>query len=154
MAVPDGPIIPQYMSYALSQVVDVYFSRGVELPERRYWLTGTEAFDCPQVVIAVKGASLGTAGAPAQLTRCSGPKTLSFTVDIIRCAPSVDNRGRLPDGSAVEAAALMVATDMELLLYDLPGRLDVYQSGIVASVTAVGPDGGMHGAAGAYTVTL
>lgn len=154
MVDPDGPVIAQFMGFALEQTVAAYAARGAELPQRRYWISGTEAFDCGQVVLAVKSGALGTAGAPVQLTDCSGPRTLSFTVDVVRCAPVADSRGRPAAPAAIQAAAAEVALDLEILLYDLPDRFDVYQTGIVASVTAIGPEGGVHGAVGTYTVTL
>jgi len=43
---------------------------------------------------------------------------------------------------------------MEIMIYSLPARFDVYQQGIIASVTAASAEGGLQGAVGSYTVNL
>lgn len=154
LANPEGPVISQFMDYALDQVVTEYVAQGVELPARRYWAIGLEALDCNQVALTVRNVQLGTAGNPLELTMCTGPRSLTFVLQIMRCAPVADNRGRAPSPMSMQSASIAVARDMEIMIYNLPTRFDVYQTGIVCSVTAVAPEGGLHGASGTYTVNL
>jgi hypothetical protein len=151
---PDGPIISQFMDYALDQVVSEYGSSGVSLPQRRYWAIGQEAIDCDQAVLTLRSTQLGTAGAPLDLSRCDGPRSLTFVLQIMRCAPVADSRGRNPTAMSLQSASAPVALDLEIMIYRLPARFDVYQTGIVCNATAVSPEGGVHGAIGTYTVNL
>lgn len=153
MADPSGPVISQYMDYALDQVKAEYSSQGVTLPNRQYWIVGTEAFDCEQAVLAVQSSALGTPGVPLQITQCDGPRTLTFTLQIIRCSPIWDGR-RAPSSTAITSASVPVARDMEIMVYSLPGRFDVYQTGIVVNAAATPPQGGVQGSVGTYTVSL
>lgn len=151
---PAGPIISQFMDYALEQTVAEYASKGVSLPDRRYWSIGQEAVDCNQAVLTVRSAQLGTAGAPLDLVHCDGPRSLTFVLQVMRCAPVADSRGRNPTTTSLQSASVPVAMDLEIMIYSLPARFDVYQTGIVCSATAVAPEGGVHGAQGTYTVNL
>lgn len=151
---PNKPVVPQYMDYALSQVVAAYSSLGLQLPERRYWTVGQEAADCQQVVLAVQGAQLGLAGAPTLTTECEGPVSLSFTAQIMRCTPVANSRGAAPSPEVIQSHSVAVATDLEVMLYYLPARFDAYRTGITASAAAAGAEGGLMGAVGTYTVNL
>jgi hypothetical protein len=150
----DSPLIPQFMDFALAQVVSEYIAQKALLPERRYWTIGSEAFECEQVVLSAQTAVLGTAGAPVDLSKCTGPRSLSFNVQIVRCTPIGASRGRAPSAQSIQDAANPTATDMDIMIYHLPARFDVYQTGIVASVSASSAEGGLHGAVGSYTVNL
>lgn len=154
MARPDGPVVSQFMDFALDQVVAVYGSAGIPLPSRRYWSIGSEAFDCEQAVLTLRAVSLGTAGGFSELTQCDGPRSLSFALQVVRCVPVADSRGRAPVPEAIEEASRDVALDFEVMIYSLPAALDVYQTGVVAGASAIAPEGGFHGAAATYTVNL
>lgn len=154
MTDPDGPVVSQFMDFALDQVVAVYGAAGAVLPDRRYWAIGGEAFDCEQAVLTVRSLALGTAGGFIELTQCDGPRSLSFTLQVVRCVPVADSRGRAPAPETIERASREVALDLEIMVYSLPAAFDVYQTGVVASASAIAPEGGFHGAAGTYTVNL
>jgi hypothetical protein len=150
----NGPVISQFMDFALAQVVSEYASQGVALPDRKYWTIGQEALDCEQVALAVQTTTLGTTSFPAELSKCSGPRMLAFTLQIVRCAPVGAGRGRAPAASSIQNAAIPGVRDMEIMIYALPARFDVYQQGIIASVNAASAEGGLQGAVGSYTVNL
>jgi hypothetical protein len=154
MTDPSGPAIPQYMDYALDQVVVEYASRGIPLPGRMYWTVGQEATDCEQVVLGVQSAALGLAGVPTATSQCDGPVSLTLTVQIMRCVPVANARGDAPSPAAINEHSVPVATDIEIMMYGLPSRFDVYGTGIIASASAVGAEGGLLGSLGTYTVNL
>ncbi len=106
----DQFVIPKWCDEALRDIVEHYetktgFPEGVPLPARRYWTIGTTAHDCEQCVLAVQQMFLGTAETPLELTQCGGPRGLTFTVEVVRCVPTLDNRGRAPDAPVIEAAS-------------------------------------------------
>jgi hypothetical protein len=150
----NGPVIAQFMDFALAQVISEYAAQGVPLPERQYWTMGREALDCQQAVLTVQSTALGLAGAPAEMTKCNGPRTLSFNFQVVRCVPTGSGRGRIPTPASIQESAVPPSVDLEIMIYGLPARFDVYQSGVIAGAFAVDADGGLHGAFGSYTVTL
>lgn len=151
----NGPVISQFMDFALAQVVAEYASQGVKLPKRQYWTIGQEAFDCEQAVLSVQTSTLGTTSFPAEISKCSGPRMLSFTFQVVRCTPVASSRGRgAPTAQSLQMASVPPAMDMEIMIYGLPARFDIYQSGIIASVAATNAEGGLFGTVGSYTVNL
>jgi len=150
----NGPVISQFMDFALAQVISEYASYGVPLPSRKYWTVGQEAFDCEQAVLSVQTTTLGTTSFPAEISKCSGPRMLSFNFQVVRCAPVSGGRSRAPSAKSLQSASVPAAMDMEIMIYGLPARFDVYQSGIIASATATSSEGGLFGAVGSYTVNL
>jgi len=146
-------VIPRWCSEAMEAVIAHYADIEVPLPERRYWTIGQTAHDCEQVVLCVQQMFLGTADNPMETTQCNGPRSLTFTLEVVRCVPTLDNRGRPPAGSAIEVASVDPVVDMEILM-DCAKFFDPFLAGVVVTVNVIPADGGMHGAIGTYTVTL
>ena len=145
--------LPTWCDNALGCVVDRYIGLGVPLPERRYWTIGETAHDCEQVVLCVQQMFLGTSAFPAESSQCNGPRGLTFTVEVIRCVPGLYNRGRAPDGLAIQEATVDPMIDMEILM-DCASCFDEFSNGIVATIDVIPANGGMQGMIGTYTATL
>ncbi len=148
---PDGYLIPTFLDFVLQSVVDEYEARAVDLPERRYWMVGTPAYDCGQVVVHATTLNLGLPEAAQLLTSCDAGWTLQFYVTVLRCAPVASTRGGAPTAASIQSAAAESAADMEILM-ELSKRMDVARTGISASVEAAGPEGGLTGAMGTYSM--
>jgi hypothetical protein len=147
-------MIPPWVEAALANIVNHYDSVvHVVLPERRYWTVGQTAHDCEQLVLAVQQMFLGTAENPMELTQCSGPRGLTFTVEVVRCVPTLDNRGKPPAGDVIETASVNPVIDMEIML-DLAKYFDPYSTGVIVNVDPITAQGGFHGAIATYSVTL
>lgn len=147
-------VVPPFCEKAMQDIIEHYTIKiGVPLPERRYWTIGQTAHDCEQMVLCVQQMFLGTAEQPLELTQCNGPRGLTFTVEVIRCVPGLDNRGRPPEGQAIEVASVNPVIDMEIML-DLAAYFDPYSLGVVVNVDPISADGGVHGAIATYTVSL
>jgi hypothetical protein len=150
----DDFVIPKWCDQALADIEAHYDTKiNVPLPDRRYWTIGTTAHDCEQCVLAVQQMFLGTAETPLETTQCNGPRGLTFTVEVVRCVPTLDNRGRAPDAPVIEAASVNPVIDMEIML-DLAPYFDPYLTGVVVNVDPIPASGGFHGAIATYTVTL
>ena len=95
--------IPPWVEDALANIRKAYaedYAEAIPLPDRQYWTIGTTAHDCEQLVLAVQQMFLGTAENPMELTQCTGPRGLTFTVEVVRCVPTLDNRGKPPSALA------------------------------------------------------
>jgi hypothetical protein len=73
---------------------------------------------------------------------CRRPLGYSLSVGILRCAPSLDDDGELPDGDTMTAAALGLLHDKDALFCAVRDC-----GGLVAMGTwsPQGPEGGCHG---------
>ena len=92
-------MIPPWVEKAMANIVKAYatdYPTPIPLPERKYWTIGQTAHDCEQMVLAVQQMFLGTAENPIELTQCTGPRGLTFTVEVVRCVPGLTNRGQPP----------------------------------------------------------
>src|SRR4051812_472429 len=99
----------------MANIVKAYaqdYDAAVPLPERQYWTIGQTAHDCEQMVLAVQQMFLGTAENPIELTQCTGPRGLTFTVEVTRCVPGLTNRGQLPSAESIEIASVHPVIDM------------------------------------------
>ena len=147
-------VVPVFVEKAMQDIREHYETKvGVPLPERQYWTIGQTAHDCEQMVLAVQQMFIGTAEAPLETTQCNGPRGLTFTVEVIRCVPGLDNRGRPPAADAIEVASVNPVIDMEIML-DLAAYFDPYALGVVVNVDPISASGGMHGAIATYSVSL
>jgi len=147
-------VVPPFMEKAMLDVAEHYDTKvNVPLPERRYWTIGTTVHDCEQAVLAVQQMFLGTAENPLETTQCNGPRGLTFTFEVVRCVPGMDNRGRPPAGEVIEAASVNPVIDMEIML-DLAQYFDPFLTGVVVNVDPITASGGYHGAICTYTVSL
>jgi|SRR4051812_22498466 hypothetical protein len=145
--------IPRFCEDGMACVVNEYDRRGVPLPERQYWTIAETAHDCEQMVLCVQQMFLGTAAFPLETSQCNGPRGLTFTIEVIRCVPTLDNHGKAPAGDRIEVASVNPVVDMQILM-DCAKCFDPYSAGIVVTIDTIPNGGGMHGAIGTYTVTL
>lgn len=147
-------VVPPFCDKAMANIANHYDTVvGVPLPERRYWTIGTTAHDCEQAVLAVQQMFLGTAEMPLETSKCDGPRGITFTFEVVRCVPTLTNRGAAPAGEAIEVASVNPVIDMEIML-DLASYFDEWNSGVIVNVDPLPADGGYHGAICTYTVTL
>lgn len=146
-------VLPKFCEDGLACVVTHYADIGVPLPDRQYWTIGTTAHDCEQVVLAVQQMFLGTAAQPLETSQCSGPRSLTFTIEVIRCVPALDNHGRAPAADSIETASVNPVVDMEALM-DCSHCFDPFSAGIVVTIDAIPASGGMHGMIATYTANL
>src|SRR5262245_25830635 len=83
-------VLPKFCEEGLACVVKKYaddYPEPVPLPSRQYWTIGQTAHDCEQLVLCVQQMFLGTAAAPLDTNLCNGPRSLTFTVEVVRCVP-------------------------------------------------------------------
>jgi hypothetical protein len=147
-------VLPAWLDTAFGDVLHHYqFEAQVPLPLRQYWTIGSTAHDCEQIVLAVQQMFLGTADNPLGTTQCNGPRSITFTIEVVRCVPTVSNRGQAPTGEAIEVSSVNPVVDMEILM-DVAKYFDRFNSGIVVTVDVIPAGGGFHGALATYTATL
>jgi hypothetical protein len=146
--------IPKFVDQAMNDIAAHYETKiNVPLPARRYWTIGQTAHDCEQAVLCVQQMFLGTAENPLETSQCNGPRGLTFTFEVIRCVPGLNNHGKAPAGEAIEMASIHPVIDMEIML-DLAQYFDPFLTGVVVNVDPIPASGGVHGAICTYTVTL
>jgi hypothetical protein len=145
--------IQTVMNDALTALETLYAAEGVELPDRRYWTIGEAAADCEQAVFAVQQVFIGIPGAPSEPTRCDGPRSITFSLQILRCVPVANARGNAPEAAAIQEASVLPTVDMELML-DLAPAFDPMNLGVVVFVDVISANGGFHGAVATYTVSM
>lgn len=144
-----GPFDPEFsetlkvhLEYVLEVVVDTFQRAGVALPERQYITAAQAAHDCEQVTASFEQLYIGGPGDQAQLPqRCDAPRTASVLVEIVRCIPTVNNRGVAPTTEALTASAGQQMIDAWLLLE--AGTL-VNTVGVLADVAAGQAQGGFQ----------
>ena len=149
-------VLPSWLDAGFQCVIDQYangYQLPVPLPERRYWTIGETAHDCEQIVLVVQQMFLGTADAPMGTSQCNGPRSVTFTIEVIRCVPVMSSRGQAPTGDAIEDASVDPVVDMEVLM-DAAHCFDQFGVGIVVTVDAIPASGGFHGMVATYTATL
>lgn len=140
------------MTRVLDSVVNIYASTGVALPDRRYWLLGTPVVDCEQVTVSFIQGYVGPPGDEASLPQhCDAPRTAVLQVQVHRCVPVANAKGRAPTPKAISDASEALAIDLFLLLesaaslesWDMGGGPGL---GVIATVEATEPQGGFQGA--------
>jgi hypothetical protein len=145
--------LPVRLTEWMDLIVNHYASLDVSLPGRRYWTIGRTAHDCEQAVLAVQQYILGTAAAPMEPSVCNGPRAVTFTFEVIRCAAPLTKRGDPPAAGDIEVASVDPAIDMEIMM-DLHKFFADPGSPVVVTVDAISESGGMHGAIATYTVDV
>jgi len=146
-------VLPSWLDAGFQCVVDHYTSVGVPLPERQYWTIGQTAHDCEQIVLVVQQMFLGTADNPMGTSQCNGPRSITFTIEVIRCVPVMSSRGQAPAAQAIEVSSVNPVIDMEILM-DVAHCFDQFGTGIVVTIDALPASGGFHGMVATYTATL
>jgi hypothetical protein len=135
----------------LDRVIALYEAVPMELPSRRYWTLQTPAADCEQLVVSFMQAYIGPPGDEAATPqRCNSPRSAALTVQIIRCIPVADSKGRPPTAAQIQAGSEQLAMDAWLLL-DIAGDLEQWDApypgpglGVIATVNAEEPQGGFQ----------
>lgn len=133
----------------VERVVAGYEQAGVDLPARRYWTLQIPVADCEQMVVSFIQAYIGPVGdEAASPQRCESPRTAVCDVQVIRCVPGLQARGRAPTSEQIENASRALAIDAWLLL-DLSASMDQWDvagpgMGVIATVDAQEPAGGFQ----------
>jgi len=131
----------------VERVIAGYEQAGVDLPERRYWTMQAPAWDCEQMVVSFVQAYVGPVGdEAAQPQRCDSPRTAVCDVQVVRCAPGLQARGRAPTPEQIQDAARLLGIDAWLLL-DISSTFDQWDltgpgMGVIATVDTGEPQGG------------
>lgn len=149
-------VLPSWLDAGFQCVIDQYahaYTEPVPLPERQYWTIGQTAHDCEQIVLVVQQMFLGTADNPLGTSQCNAPRSVTFTIEVIRCVPTMSNRGQAPAAQAIEDSSVNPVVDMEILM-DVAHCFDQFNTGIVVTIDAVPAQGGFHGMVATYTATL
>jgi hypothetical protein len=146
-------VLPKFLDDALTETLNEFVRRSVEVPARQYWTIGQTAHDCEQVVLCFQQMALGTTEEPLQTIQCNGPRFMTFTIEVIRCVPGLDNRGKAPTAQAIENASVTPVMDAEILM-DCAKFFDPFMQGVVVTLDVVQADGGMHGVIATYSVNL
>lgn len=112
----------------LDAIIAAAFDLGVDLPADRYVTTGPAVHDCPQVVVSslnlrtglpasgnIAGSNIPGAAANG-MQWCAPPWSLAMVVEIVRdCQPIPNTRSGTMNKTALATAALVPATDVEVL---------------------------------------
>lgn len=89
--------IYDFMNVVLNQINTTFTEFGVALPERQFFDVGANEapHDCEQVTVAFQQMYNGLPGVPDQTpTACTGPRTASFVIEIVRCTPVMERQAR------------------------------------------------------------
>lgn len=153
MPVDDNALsLVKMMDRILARVQGGFEQAGVVLPDRQYWTLGTPAADCEQLVVSFNQAYIGGPGDEAQEPRkCDSPRSAQLSIQILRCVPTSDSKGRSPSGEKIQAASVAQAIDAWVLL-DIAAHLDTWDEdlpgfglGVIATVDAGEAAGGYQG---------
>ena len=137
------------MDGLLERVESVFQSYNVTLPSRRYWIMGTPALDCEQVVVSFIQMYLGPPGDEASTPqRCTVPRSAVVSISISRQVPVVGQNGRPPAADKIEEASYISAIDAWVLMESVR-EFDMwddsgYGLGVIATVESSGPEGGLQ----------
>lgn len=135
----------------LGRVEDAAANAGVVLPERRFVSNGEVAFDCELVAIQVPTGFRGSPALPSpdRNRRNVTVWTFEFTVWLIRCVPTINDRGIVPTAAALQDSASVILRDAHILTYDLMPLLDDLSDTCThvaaGNLVGVGPEGGFAG---------
>jgi hypothetical protein len=147
--------VAKLAEHILETLNETFAAAGVALPSLQFFTLGGEGASthlCEQVTVSVEQLYSGTPESQAQTpVRCDGPRTVSFAVELVRCAPTGTVRGRstpLPvqeDANQQSTVAFERMQDMELLLRSgmYACAATWFQTGIV-DVSAAPPNGGFQ----------
>ena len=133
----------------LERVETVFQSYNVPLPNRRYWMIGTPALDCDQVVVSFIQMYLGSPGAEvSQPQRCNVPRSATIMIQISRPVPTVGPNGRPPSPEKIQQNSALSTTDAWVLMEALR-EFDMwddtgYGLGVIATLEITGPEGGFQ----------
>lgn len=95
---------------------------GLALPARRYVAEGPPAYDCEQVVVAFARSYPGLPfqeNPAAPVLRATLLRSVTLAVHVVRCIPTISDRGVFPKVEALDASARNLLVDAFLV----PGAL-------------------------------
>jgi hypothetical protein len=133
----------------VERVIAGYDAAGVSLPDRRYWTMQAPAWDCEQMVVSFVQAYVGPVGDEAATPqRCESPRSAVCDVQVVRCIPGLQPRGKAPTVEQIESAARALGIDAWLLL-DISADFDMWENfgpgmGVIATVDVGEPEGGFQ----------
>lgn len=138
----------------LQAVNDTWIEAGIDLPARQYIHLGAAAMDCEQVTVQLLQVFLGSPGVPpGTAVKCESVRSAMIRINIIRKAPTLGQRGQVPDADALSDAAITFSRDLWLLLTAI-SKLDRVGGGVLADVEPIDPQGGYAGAGLNLTITI
>ena len=145
----DANRLTAMMDGVLERVETVFQSYNVPLPNRRYWMIGTPALDCDQVVVSFIQMYLGSPGAEvSQPQRCNVPRSATIMIQISRPVPTVGQNGRPPSADKIQQHSALSTTDAWVLMEALR-EFDMWDDtgiglGVIATLEITGPEGGFQ----------
>lgn len=86
--------------------------------------------------------------------RCPVQFAATFNIEIVRCAPTVDDSGRPPRRAAIEASARQRHADVSALLRGAQCCVETCEQWSFGAVTSRGPEGGCVGSLLPVTVAV
>lgn len=143
----------------LDEVIERLGNEGIELPERRFVHAGQTVHDCEQLSVSFVRIYNGVPGREvAGEIPCAMTKTAEFTIQLVRCVPSLDEN-ELPSGPELHASGLALATDAfalwrGLILAYKEKTLARYLDMAVGPVEALDALGGFGGTSVTVSVQL
>ncbi|UDL15881.1 hypothetical protein QEH42_gp090 [Microbacterium phage Pumpernickel] len=144
----DSMSLVRLLEETLENVIALFESHGVPLPERRYWMLGPEVpEDCAQVVVAYVQSYLGIPGdQAAEAQNCNSPRTAVLNIVITRDYP-MGERARPVSPERIMQASDWPAVDASVLSWGLNtiGSYGGMQPGpMIATVYVNAPSGAVQ----------
>lgn len=145
--------IADVMERILEGINNEFMSQSIDLPSRQFFDIGGQGetpHDCEQVTVSFEQMYNGTPGNPDQVpTRCDGPRTGVFVIEIVRCTPQMTTGSsraggpKPPTEQALSASSIKQTQDAYTLM---DAGLHVAESlsyiGGLADVTVSPEEGG------------
>lgn len=149
----DRPIA-SLAQHILDVIVQTYSDAGVELPKRQLATIGSVAVDEPLLAVMFGGIVIGAPGSQYSEPKDEGhPRTATFSIELWRHTPTLNNAGKPPSASSITDAANTSMQDSWLLL-DAVSAADQLGVGVVASATSESPQGGTVGVSVALDIQV
>jgi hypothetical protein len=146
-AVYDGAAI------ILDRIIKIYEmlgDRAPALPDRVIIATGEQPADCEQLVVAFGEMERGMLGEGDFPDACHQPLIVEYKVQVVRCAPTSDNRGNPAPVERVAMLSRTAAIDANILMESICA-LSLWPGVRAEGTLEVGePQGGMQ----SVTLTL
>lgn len=98
----------------LAAIVAAYADEAIDLPARQYVADGPPAYDCEQVVVALVRLYPGLPfleNPSAPVLQATLLRTVTLAVHVVRCIPTVSDRGKAPSAAVLGASGVRVLTD-------------------------------------------
>lgn len=153
--VPGKDVIYAIMENIVDSIVQVYTDAEESVPDRHVLSVGLAPHDCEQINVSLDQLYIGGPGDQAeQPMRCEAPRTVSFTVQIVRCIPTPVSRAASVTPEAQGLSTQQLATDFWLLLEGLMAAEAVQFLGALADVTASPPSGAYQAVQSSFVVGI